>query len=249
MNRHLARLIRLLRILAIPGALRHKVSQPAFSLVDFETCDMLARSGVRPTLVVDVGANVGQFALAALNQLQPRRVLSFEPVSEPFVQLTRLATEFPQIEPRPLALAAEAGERQIRVTNVTQSSSFLPLHENHLQAYPGIREDRVETVRVSTLDEEMKEVPADDLIFLKLDVQGYELEVLRGATQFLRRVSWIMVECASRPYYEGSALAEDIVDFLKHQGFLMSYPVSIHQCPDTGSIEQFDLLFSRRGED
>jgi hypothetical protein len=56
-------------------------------------------------------------------------------------------------------------------------------------------------------------------------------------------------KCASRPYYEGSALAEDIVDFLKHQGFLMSCPVAIHQCPDTGSIEQFDLLFSRRGED
>ena len=99
-------------------------------------------------------------------------------------------------------------------SNEAQSSSLLPPSHHKVQ-YPSITFDpTVAVVPVATLDS-FKLTP--DL--LAMDTQGYELEVLKGATQTLRSVKVVYTEVSNTPLYEGSALVEDLDDFLYEFGF------------------------------
>jgi len=242
-HRTLARIERLLRICRLPSGPALKWSEPAFSLMEFETCQALAAGGIHPKLVIDAGANIGQFALAATCMLQPEKVISFEPVSSAYTELLALSKRYPCIEPRHLALGSKREKTVIRVATQTRSSSILPLHENHRTAYPLIHQHREEEIIVTTL---LDEIPADKYtpILLKLDVQGFELEVLKGGGD-LPGIQWMLVECSSIPYYEGAPVLRDLQAHLEPLGFSIQYPVASHRTGTDGPVQQFDLLFAR----
>jgi hypothetical protein len=127
------------------------------------------------------------------------------------------------------------------VSAADDSSSLLPIGERQLAEFPGTQEARQLDVPVVTLDDVIDEGLAGPVL-LKIDVQGLELDVLRGAGDALSSLDTIFVECSFVELYEGQALADEVIAFLFSHGFRLA---GVHGLAtgQGGQTLQADLLF------
>lgn len=193
-----------------------------------------------PSFVIDVGANNGQFALAALTARPAVQVLSFEPLRSACDRYRR-ALPSGQASVQPVALGAVAGTGRLHVSRHSDSSSLLEITDVQTSTFPGTARKEDVTVDISTLDEQIDEVP--DRTLLKIDVQGSELDVLSGAARTLRKTRWVLCEVSFREFYAGQATATEIVGFLAQHGFELAGVE--HVTHVAGASVQADLLFER----
>jgi FkbM family methyltransferase len=208
---------------------------------------MLLRQ-VEPRAVIDVGANIGQFASWVRESGYTGEIISFEPQPEEHAVLVESAKSDPAwtVAPR-CALGAGDGTVQIHVSANSQSSSILPMLDLCSDNAPtAAYVDAIETP-VRRLDDVLAEVgfdPRDSL--LKIDTQGFETEVLRGATATLPVIAAANVELSLAPLYEGQALASEIFALFGAAGLELSI---INDCFNTGDgqILQIDGSFTRVG--
>jgi FkbM family methyltransferase len=246
MNFLLVKLSRLIQILLLPGGLAAKLRTPAFNQGDWQMCRTLRAMGVRPRTVVDVGANIGQFALAAAHMLHPEKLISLEPIPEICRKLSRLTipagTEFQAIC---VALGESTREAHFRVMSQTVSSSLLSLGQLHQEIYPEIREERTIPVSVQTLDTILAGQSLSGPSLLKLDVQGSELAVLRGCRRLSTFFKWILLETSTICFYENGAGFREIDAFLSEQGYRWLGPITVHQPLEIKLAKslQFDALY------
>jgi FkbM family methyltransferase len=200
----------------------------------------------RISLLLDVGANAGQYAREMRGLGYAGRVVSFEPLRAAFEALQAEARGDASWTCRQIALGDGARTATIHVAGNSWSSSLLPMLEAHSQAAPESRYVGSETVTVRALDEVLPEVARpDDRIFLKIDTQGYEKRVLEGAEESLRRIELLQLECSLRHLYEGDKLMCDLIAYLAERSFV---PVSIEPGfvdPRTGHQLQADVIFAR----
>jgi hypothetical protein len=127
------------------------------------------------------------------------------------------------------------------------SSSLLTLGDGYVEASPGIRSVREESVPVARLDTLRGRLfPESARLFVKLDVQGFELEVLKGAESTLHQAVGLECELSLAPIYEDQTLVSDVIRFLADRGFHLRAlePVFVHRA--TGELLQVDGLFTRR---
>lgn len=193
-----------------------------------------------PDFVIDVGANNGQFALAALVARPTVEVLSFEPLPAACDRYLE-AVGSDRARVRQTALGSAPGTRQLHVSRRSDSSSLLEITEAQTSTFPGTARRESVTVAVSTLDDEMSEVP--DRTLLKIDVQGYERSVLEGAARTLSRTSWVLCEVSFREFYAGQPTASEVLRYMFQQGFVLSGVE--HVTYVDGASVQADLLFER----
>lgn len=235
-----------MEILLLPGGLAAKLRSPAFHQGEWQMCRTLAAMDVRPRTVVDVGANIGQFALAAAHMLRPQRLISLEPIPEARGRLQKLPLPSGiDFETCGVALADRPGKAEFRVMSQTASSSLLPLGRIHQDLYPEIREERKIPVPVETLDMFLAKHPLFAPSLLKLDVQGAELAVLRGCAHLAKSFRWILLETSTIPFYEGGAGFAEIHSHLSQAGYRWLGPIAVHQPAETKSTDslQFDALY------
>jgi FkbM family methyltransferase len=216
-------------------------------MTSYRMVSSLMRQGVIPKSVVDVGANVGQFAVACAKIFPGITVHSFEPLPNCLKQLKRNVLRLGGVLIYPVALGAECGEVTMHVNSHSHSSSILALGERHRRAFPDAREIDVIKVKMSTLDVEMKPISLERPVLLKLDVQGYEPQVLEGAVETLKRVDHVLLEASFRPLYEGERTFMDIARTMQDRGFRFLRPVGWLDDPNTGETLQMDALFVRSG--
>ena len=237
----------LCEIASHPESIRLKLKEPALDIATFRLCLRLRNQGINPSLVFDVGANAGQFAIAATTVWPNAHIISYEPQHNVFGLLEGKAKHYPHIEPRNMALGAEPElDALMHVTNQPASSSLLPLGDGHKQAEPNVSEVGIERVQVGTLKDEIRNVGAVGSALLKMDVQGYEQNVLIGAGDDLRFFDWIVFETSCSPLYEGEATFEVISSWLSTRGFSFYGPIDIHFVEPAGRIRQFEALFYRQ---
>lgn len=197
-----------------------------YSLVDdpFGILLTLAREhGV--TTIIDVGANTGQFAERVFAEGWEGNILSVEPLSDAHNALTRAASAIArwQVAPR-CAVGAVKGTALINVSGNSQSSSLLAALAESSQSEPGIAAIRTETVDVETLDSLVNS--ANQTFLLKIDAQGYELNVLKGAENLFDSVPLIYTEMALAPSYDGAPLFTELGQEIVEKGYTC---VAIHQ--------------------
>ncbi|MBI5692662.1 MAG: FkbM family methyltransferase [Verrucomicrobia bacterium] len=201
-------------------------------------------------LVIDVGANHGQFAATCRRLGFRGRLVSFEP-TPPLVQaLSTAAANDPQWQVIGKALGATPGEAELQVFG---DSSFNSLHTANpagQSAFPDwMRPNGTARVPVSTLAAEWPACRGDLVrprCLLKTDTQGHDLEVLRGAGSILPEVDAVACEAAMTPLYAGAPVYHETFAFLEQHGFVLSglYPVS-HLPAHPGLIE-VNAYFVRR---
>jgi len=196
--------------------------------------------------VVDVGANTGQFAREYLALFPRARVMSYEPLASAFEGLSQWAATEPRVTAFNVAVGDAEGKLQMyEHVHQNVSSSLLPVTQTSIDIWPAQAEQRRVDVRVATLDELLRGAPLDREVLVKLDVQGYEDRVIRGAGQTLRQATAAIVEVNLDTLYEGQARFTDIVAGLDAAG--LQYAGSLDQVIySDGHVIAFDALFLAR---
>lgn len=201
----------------------------------------------RVNLVLDVGANTGQFALSLRHAGYQGRLVSFEPLLAAHAQLVKtcknenLWNAYPRI-----AVGDHEGEIELNVSANSFSSSALDMLDRHESAAPGSKYVGSERVRLSRLDVLARDYLEPNTVpFVKIDTQGYEDRVLDGMAGILDIVRGVQIELSFVPLYEGQYLFDDLVERLRMQGFAI-WAVWPGICaPDSGRMLQVDVVFFR----
>jgi FkbM family methyltransferase len=198
------------------------------------------------TVVLDIGANEGQYGRTLRASGWLGRIVSFEPLSDASRVLADWASGDASWESRRLALGAHAGPVELNVSASSMSSSVLPMHSNHERLAPGTGYIETETVPCVPLDDIFDEyVGADDAVALKLDVQGYEAEVLAGASRSLGRVTMIEIEVNLVELYIGQPTPAQIVTGLADADFTLCGIDPEHIDAATGRASWVNATFRR----
>ena len=200
----------------------------------------------RIDLVLDVGANSGALAAGLRAEGYRGRIVSFEPSSVAFARLDAASAADPDWVVRRVALGARAGEVTLNLAGNSSSSSLLPMTPRQLESAPESGYVAMETVELAALDSLRDElIGPRDRVYLKLDVQGFELEVLRGAADVLRQTQVVDAELSLVALYEGAPRLLELVDALAALGFVLRSLSPVFVDPATGQLLQLDGLFTR----
>lgn len=198
-------------------------------------------------LVVDVGANIGQYGLAMRGLGYQGRIVSFEPMQAAWAQLSAAMERDAAWDGFKLALGEETGAVDLHIAANSVSSSLLDMLPRHLQNAPRSAYTGLETVPLRRLDDVVDEQAiGGENIWLKLDVQGYERAVLIGAERLLQRSRIVQLEMSLVPLYAGQAAFPELLDLLDKAGFeLIGFEPGFQE-PLTGVMLQVDGLFRHR---
>jgi FkbM family methyltransferase len=203
----------------------------------------------RISCVLDVGANVGQYGRMLRASGYRGRIVSFEPLADAHAALVRSAAGDPawQVAPR-MALGAEDGEIRIQVSAESDMSSILsqsPILREISPSSQVVGEDSVPLRRLD--DVGLSHLAASDRGFLKVDVQGYEAQVLAGASRLLDRLIGLQLEMSLVPCYEGERDFRTMLDQLDEMGFELHLLWPGYFERSLARQLQVDGVFLRRG--
>lgn len=217
------------------------VPYPAFGT---ELVALLGRLEV--DCVLDVGAFTGTYGRMLRDLGYRGRIVSFEPATENFALLAREAEGDGAWEVRRVAVGSAAGTLELHLTGSSGSNSLLTPNAYALTEMPRFFKDRgSETVEVVTVDDVFDDTTRGaSSVFMKIDTQGFDLEVIRGAAASLERLAAVQVELALRRTYEGQPSYLDFLAHLDERGFApaLLFPTF----PDsTGRIVECDCVLIR----
>jgi FkbM family methyltransferase len=194
--------------------------------------------------VLDVGANEGQFVKVARVLFPQAPILAFEPNPHLRPALEDLLSASGTGALLPLACGREEGVLPLYLTKFSPSASLLQPTAWHIPDFPAAEIGETVEVTVKRLDDvvlasELARAP----YLLKLDVQGFELEVLQGATGILPDVAVILCEVNAEGFYTGQAGFEQIYLFLREHGFKLVDIGEPIRARGTGEVLYFDVAF------
>ena len=195
--------------------------------------------------ILDVGANKGQFALAAAWQYPGAKIYSFEPVPGTFRMLQQNVRKAPAITAFNYALGRSDGMIDFFSNAYSHASSALHVSALQQELVPRTGDTHRIQVVVKQMDHILKDIPLRTPTLLKLDVQGFEKEVLMGAAESLKHIDYLLFEASFVAMYEGEPLFDEMHDYVKQMGFEFIAPVSFLQ---SGKLQilQMDLLYKRK---
>jgi FkbM family methyltransferase len=197
-------------------------------------------------VVLDVGANIGQFAGELRRDGYDGRIVSFEPLHSAFAVLDGRAADDARWEAVNIGLGATAGPATINVAGNSQSSSLLPMGHAHREAAPTSTYVGTEQIEVRRLDDVFEASAAGaSTPFLKLDVQGYERQVLEGAKSSLPAIVGLQLEVSVVELYEGETLLPEMLALLAGDGFVLAAMTPSLIEPSSARLLQLDAVFLR----
>jgi len=198
-------------------------------------------------LVIDVGANTGQYARALRQCGFKGRIVSFEPLPQAYSRLAHNArhdhlwTVFP-----PTAIGDVEGVIDINISGNTVSSSVLPILQTHVKTAPKSAYVATESVPITRLDSVWPGLcHPGDKGFLKIDVQGFEMEVLKGTSSVISQIRGLEIELSLVPLYARQELYDRMVEYIGKLGFeLWSLSPELAD-NESGRLLQLDGVFFR----
>lgn len=204
---------------------------PNSSLLPMHLSELFKQRNIN--IVLDVGARHGEFGGFLRGNGYRGRIVSFEPVRSNYTILTEASAQDPLWTSMQLALGAADGAADINVTRGSMFSSFFPPNDYSLATFgvaPSVA--LTESVQVERLDAIFDDLIAETSnphVYLKMDTQGFDLEVLKGATGCLDRIVGMQSEVAVRKIYDEAPSMFESIDAILGCGFSISgmFPVNL----------------------
>lgn len=197
----------------------------------------LASMGIRPKNILDIGAANGVWTEECLAIFPDAHYALIDPLQENVTALASLASRNRNVRYLLTAVGAQRGTLHLHVHG--DQSSFLSSEYDasaHLRAIP-----------VTTIDALLQQGSLEAPDIIKADVQGFELEVLKGAQAALKNAEFVLLEVSFRAIYAGCPLAHDVIAAMAQYGFRIYDVCSYAQRPHDGELAQADILFARIG--
>jgi len=196
--------------------------------------------------IIDVGANEGQ-SIEKFSKIFPEAVFyCFEPLPEPFQKLKNKFQNQNNVHLYPLALGNESSEKIIFRNEFSPSSSILPMKKIHKTAFTYTEKEFKEKIEIRRLDDILKNTLIAKPYFVKIDVQGFEAEVIKGGMETIKNANVIILETSFIQLYEGAPLFDDIYVILRDAGFEYIGAYDQLANPNDGMILQQDAIFIKK---
>jgi FkbM family methyltransferase len=191
--------------------------------------------------VVDIGSNKGQFILLIEKLFYSDKIIySFEPIKEVLEKQKNFFLNKKNISFFNFALGEESSKKILNITKRRDSSSFLEIN-NIIKNRDHIVKEKRE-IEIKSLDEFLKNRNLTKPILAKIDVQGYELEVLKGSKNSLKNIKYIIIEVSENEIYMEQGLANNIIKYLNDMNFKPIKETKAYKIPGT-QLKQKDILF------
>lgn len=191
--------------------------------------------------VIDVGSNKGQFILLVEKNFPNEKFFySFEPITEILEKQKKFFLGNNKILFFNFALGEKFEKKKFNITKRKDSSSFFQINEM-IKSKDHIKEEERE-IEIKPLD---KVIGAENLrkpILMKIDVQGYEFEVLKGSKDIIRKIKYLIIELSENEIYKGQSLAPEIIDYLKKINFNILKETRAYKISGS-EFKQKDILF------
>jgi len=222
---------------ALDGFMRLSLHNFAYALVHpWEALQYLRRRDKIPEtcitqylpsnpIILEAGAHDGTDTLRMASFWPEANIHAFEPVPGAYNELLARATKHPaRIHCHPLGLGPSKGKMRMHVSGdgsagSCQSSSLLPPSKSHTDEYSFVSFGKQIDVEVTSIDEWAQERGIDRVDFMRLDMQGYEIEALKGAERTLKTTSAIQIEVSHIQLYQGAPLYAEVKDWMAGRGF------------------------------
>lgn len=195
--------------------------------------------------IIDVGANEGQFAGSISTIFPETNIFCFEPIKLVFDQLCNNFKGNPHFKFYNYALGENDEDKEIFVNEYSPSSSLMEMMDLHKNSFEYARKTVPEVIKVRQLDSFFTDVVMPSLL-LKLDVQGYEMYVLKGGPKLVGHSRVIIIETSFYPLYHGQPLFGDIYSYLTNLGFEYLGNIEQLNAPIDQKILQADAVFVNR---
>ena len=195
-------------------------------------------------LIFDVGANTGQFALQMRKEGYKGRIISFEPMSSAFKELEKRAASDSNWEAVNIALGGEDGKTDINISENSYSSSILDIMPSHVAADASssyVKQESVEVRRMDTIIDTY--FNSGDKLYVKIDTQGYEKNIIIGAENSLKDIHGLQMEMSLVPLYQDELLMPDMIKHMNLKGFISWSFEEEFQEPHTGQLLQVNGIF------
>ena len=209
---------------------------------------LAALNHVQADVVFDIGANIGQFVHDLRAVGFAGKIISFDPLTAAHAQLSKSAKNDSEwlVHPR-VALGDHEGEIEINIAGNSVSSSVLPMLDEHSSAAIDsayVASERTPLVCLDTVAEQY--LTEDSRPFIKIDTQGFEWQVLDGATETLKRAQGVLLELSLVQLYGGQRLWREIIERMEKEGFTLWAIQKGFTDPRTGRSLQVDGIFLRQ---
>lgn len=198
--------------------------------------------------VLDVGACKGQFGYLLIHSLGfSGKITSFEPVVQYYRCLQQVALPYEdRWKTFNLGLGDRCEEAVIQIAGNEYSSSLLPMMPQHEAVAPGSGYIATQTVQIATLDSKLEScIEQEDNLYLKVDVQGFERQVLAGGELSLAKITAVQLEVSLVELYQGEMLLQEMLAYMQDRGFHPVLVIPGFANEATGELLQMDVVFHR----
>ena len=200
-------------------------------------------SNLKIKTVLDIGANTGQFAENFLTILPDIELYCFEPIKTCYAELKQNLEHNNKVNFFNFALGNENGEKTIFHNEYSPSSSILEMNNLHKEAFAFTEKAEPEVITIKKLDEITGDLNIKHPLLIKIDVQGFEMEVLKGGLETIKLADIIIIETTFEELYSGQPLFNEIYAFFQDLGFVFKGNFEQLTNPNDGRILQADSIF------
>lgn len=199
-------------------------------------------------LVLDIGANIGSYGKELREMGYKGRIISFEPTESAYQILSKKCQIDTDWDCQKIALGFDTGTTKINISRNSKSSSILKILPLSIESAPDSQFVKKEDITIKRLDDIFWEIcKPENNVMLKIDTQGYEEMVLKGAEESLDRIDVIQLELSFEPLYEKEKTFFEMVQVMDKLGYEM-YSLETELSftnPETGKLLQVDCIFCR----
>lgn len=199
------------------------------------------------SVVLDVGANIGQYGTELRSIGYKGRIISFEPTKDAFSKLIKNSKNDKLWEVYNFSLGNFDGDTEINISQNSVSSSILNNLPQLIESAPEARFVAKEKIEVKKIDSIFKSFSLDkENVYLKIDTQGYENMVIEGAKNSLDKITGIQIEMSLIPTYEGAISFEEMMKKLNNLNFITTSIESGYYDKKTGNLLEVDGVFFKK---